>query len=127
MIMMTAAEADSGTATKISCYSKKSYFYFVWDVSRWNSLQGGPRQDSSVGIETGYGLDIGVQFRAVARDFSLLHSAQTASEAHPGYRGPFLQGQSLSGVNLNTHVHLGPRSRMVEPHSPIFLRGVVLN
>jgi hypothetical protein len=29
MIMMTAAEADSGTATKISCYSKKSYFYFV--------------------------------------------------------------------------------------------------
>jgi hypothetical protein len=57
--------------------------------------------DSEVGMATVYGLDsrgFGVRFPAEARDFSLLHSFQTISGAHPasypvagcfpGYRAP---------------------------------------
>jgi hypothetical protein len=43
-------------------------------------------RDSSVGIATGYGQAcrrIGVPISAGTRDFSLLHSAQTDSGAHP--------------------------------------------
>jgi hypothetical protein len=39
-------------------------------------------RDSSVGIATGYGLNARVRFPAV-KDFSLLHSIQTDSGAHP--------------------------------------------
>jgi hypothetical protein len=39
-------------------------------------------QDSSLGIEAGYGLDGRVRYRAGATDFYLLHSVQTASGAH---------------------------------------------
>jgi hypothetical protein len=41
------------------------------------------RQDSSVGIATGYGLDAQGEFPTETRDFSLLHSDQTGSEYHP--------------------------------------------
>jgi hypothetical protein len=54
-------------------------------------------QDSSVGIVTGYGLDGPVRFAAV-QDFSLLHSVQTDSGAHPasypmGTGGSFPEGK----------------------------------
>jgi hypothetical protein len=39
--------------------------------------------DISVGRATGYGLDGRVRFPAGVTDFSLLHSVQTGSEAHP--------------------------------------------
>jgi hypothetical protein len=43
-----------------------------------------------------------------------------------GYRGLFSRGR---GVKLTTHLHLAPRSRKVELflHSPICVRGIVLN
>jgi hypothetical protein len=46
-----------------------------------------------------------------------------------GYQGRFPRRQSGNGVNLTTHLHLVPRSRMVEPnlYSPICLHGIVLN
>jgi hypothetical protein len=40
-------------------------------------------RDSSVGIPMGYGWTVGFRFPAGARDFSLLHSVQTESVAHP--------------------------------------------
>jgi hypothetical protein len=40
-------------------------------------------RDSSVGIATGYGLEGNVPVPAGARDFSLLHSVQTGTAAHP--------------------------------------------
>jgi hypothetical protein len=68
------------------------------------------------------------------QDFFLLHIVQTVSEAHPasypmGYLGLFPWGQSGRGVKLSTHLHLVPRSRMVELnlHSPIYLHSIVLN
>jgi hypothetical protein len=58
--------------------------------------------DSSFGIATVYkigGRGIGVRFPASARDFSLLHSVQTGSGAHPasytmGTRGCFPGGKA---------------------------------
>jgi hypothetical protein len=46
-----------------------------------------------------------------------------------GYRGLFPRGQSGRGVKLTTHLHLVPRSRMVELNLrfPICLYVVVLN
>jgi hypothetical protein len=54
-------------------------------------------RNSSVGIATGYGLDGRVHFPSGTRDFSLLHSVQTGSEAHPfsypiKIGSPFLRG-----------------------------------
>jgi hypothetical protein len=40
------------------------------------------RWDSAVGIIMGYGLDVQDLIPGRARDFSLLHSVQTISEAH---------------------------------------------
>jgi hypothetical protein len=54
--------------------------------------------ESSVGIEMGWTAD--VRFPAAAKDFSLLHSVQTVSGAHPaacpiGTRGSFLWGKAV--------------------------------
>jgi hypothetical protein len=60
-------------------------------------------------------------------DFSLLHNVQTGSGTHPasypiGTVCSFSGGKAASGrgVNLTTHLHLVPRSSMVELylHSP---------
>jgi hypothetical protein len=54
-------------------------------------------RESSVGIATGY--KAGVRFPSGARDFSLLHSVQAGSGAHPpsllssGYKGLFHGGK----------------------------------
>jgi hypothetical protein len=53
------------------------------------------------------------------QDFSLLHSVQNGSQAHPAsYQmgtGDFSPGgQSSRGVKLTTHLHLVPMPRMVE-------------
>jgi hypothetical protein len=56
-------------------------------------------RDSSVGIETGFGLDdrtIGVRFPAGAGYFSLLHHVQTGSGARPASY-PVDTGVSLPG------------------------------
>jgi hypothetical protein len=56
--------------------------YYSSDVECKNIIT----STSSVGIETGYGLDhqgLGIQFLAGAGSFSLLHSAQTSSGAYP--------------------------------------------
>jgi hypothetical protein len=55
--------------------------------------------DSSIGIETGYGLDGRVRFPIGARYISLLHRVQTGSGAHSacytmGTGGSFLEGKA---------------------------------
>jgi hypothetical protein len=89
-------------------------------------------RDSSVGIVMG--CTTGVRFPSGARYFSLLHSFQAGSGAHPpgllssGYKGLFHDGKSGRGVKLTTQLHLEPRIRMMELylHSPIRLNGVML-
>jgi hypothetical protein len=59
-------------------------------------------RDSSVGIGIGYELEnrgTGIRFPAGARDFSVLHSVQTGSGAHPSSYpistgGPFFRGKA---------------------------------
>jgi hypothetical protein len=51
----------------------------LWQYMQWS-------QGSSVGITTGYGLgswDSGIRFPFGAGNFSLFHSVQTSSGAHP--------------------------------------------
>jgi hypothetical protein len=66
------------------------------------------------------------------RFFSLLHDVQTGSGVHPasytvGTRASF-QKLSGRGMKLTTHLHLVPRSRILEQYldSPMRLHGVVL-
>jgi hypothetical protein len=59
----------------------------------------------------------GVQFPAVAENISRHHSVQIGSGTHPafypmGARGSFPGDKSSGGVQLTTHLHLVPRSRM---------------
>jgi hypothetical protein len=59
----------------------------------------------------------------VAENFSLHHRVQTGSGAHPasyptGTRGLSL-GYSGRGMNLTTHFHLVPKSRMRGVTSPL--------
>jgi hypothetical protein len=56
-------------------YLRKYILHAVNDLLR--------RQDSSVGIALGYGLDAGVRISAKAGNFSLHHHVQTGSGAHP--------------------------------------------
>jgi hypothetical protein len=88
--------------------------------------------DNSVGVATGYGLDRLSSIPSTTR-FSLLHSVQTGTGAHPasyptGTRSSF-PGVKRQGVKLVTHLHLVLRSWKLELylHSPIFLHGIVLN
>jgi hypothetical protein len=69
--------------------------------------------DSSVGITVGCGLDDGVLFLAGMRDFCLLHGVQIGSEA---YLASYTIGDSFLWCKaaLTDHLHLLPRSRMVE-------------
>jgi hypothetical protein len=53
----------------------------------------------------------GVRFQARARDFSLLRSAQTGSEAYPA-TVPLIQGVKRSGREAS--FHLVRRSRIME-------------
>jgi hypothetical protein len=63
-------------------------------------------QDSSISKATGYRLDgrgAGIRFPTGTRDFSLFHSVQTGSEAHPAFY-PMGTGAGLSlGVNQQGH------------------------
>jgi hypothetical protein len=86
---------------------------------------------SSVSIEMGW--TPGVRFLGGARDFSLLHSVQTGSRAHP-VSYPVGTGALSSEVNRpgrETH-HSPPSGAEVKnggaiPPLPIRLHGVVLN
>jgi hypothetical protein len=85
-------------------------------------------RDSSVGIATGYRLDGRGSIPGGAENFSLLYNVQTGSEAHPASyplgTGTVSKGvKRPGGVKLINHLHLLPRSRMVELylHSSILL------
>jgi hypothetical protein len=84
------------------------------------------------GIVTGYGLKAGVRFPAGIRDFCPLHSVQIGFGAHPASR-PVGNGgcfpESKADVKLTTHLHLVPRSRLVELYLHFLMRlyGMVLN
>jgi hypothetical protein len=94
----------------------------TWDYWNWGS------QDSSVGTATSYGLDGRDLIPGNGKRFSLLHSAQTSSGAHPApiqwipRDDPW--GLNGWGMKLATHLSLGPRSRTVELylHSPTLFR-----
>jgi hypothetical protein len=75
-----------------------------------------------------------VQFPIGARNFSLLHNAQTGSGVYPDcytvvIGGCFPEVKVPEGVKLTTHLQLVPMSKMVEVylHSPIRLHGIVPN
>jgi hypothetical protein len=89
----------------------------------------------SVSIATCYGLNDCDSIRdGGKRSLSLFHSVQTGSGAHPtSYtvrtRGSVPRGIVAGGAKLTIHLHLVPRSRIVELylHYPTCLHGVVLN
>jgi hypothetical protein len=90
-------------------------------------------QDSSFDIVTGYRLDgLGLNpGRGKIFLFSTV-SKLALGLIQPSIQwelGHFLQGLSGQGVKLTTHLHLVPRSRMVELyfHSTICLHGLVHN
>jgi hypothetical protein len=63
----------------------------------------------------------GVHFLAGAKIFSLLHSIQTDSEAHPvsyqigtRYQRSYPQGESGEGMKLTLHIYLVPWLGVVE-------------
>jgi hypothetical protein len=55
-------------------------------------------RDSSISIETGYGLEAGVGFPAEARYFSLHHSIQRGSDVYPASYPIGAGGTSSGGV-----------------------------
>jgi hypothetical protein len=83
----------------------------------------------SVGRVAGNGLGDGVRFPAGLRHFSLFHRVKTGSGVHLASHPMGTRNKGGEGVKLTAHVHLVPRSRMVELylHSHVRLRGVVLN
>jgi hypothetical protein len=81
-------------------------------------------QDNSIGIAEG---TAEVRFPGADVDFSLPHSVQTGSGVHPASYTMDIR-ESGWGVNLTTHLHRVPRSRIMEIYnSPICLHGIVLN
>jgi hypothetical protein len=92
-------------------------------------------RDSSVNIVLGYWLDYWGSIPVTDnRFFSFLHKVETSSGAKiSSYRmdigGSFPRGKSDGAVKLTTHLHLSPRSRIVELylHFHISLHGLVLN
>jgi hypothetical protein len=93
----------------------------IWDLGDRQTERGrgtGAGIAQSV-LRRATGWTAGVRFPAGAKAFSLLHSVQTGSVAHPasypmGSMGLFPRGQSGRGVKLTTHLHLVPRSIMVQ-------------
>jgi hypothetical protein len=92
-------------------------------------------QDDSSQCSNFYGLDdqgIGVRFCAGARDVSLLNvkigPGATQSPIQRVLAAVFM-GERGTSMKLTTHYHLVLRLRIVELylHSPIRLRGVVIN
>jgi hypothetical protein len=78
-----------------------------------------PNRDSSVGIETGYGLEGSGLIPGRGTNFLLFHSVQTGSGAHPasysmGTGGVIYSEVKWPGCKLTTHLYLMPRSTMVE-------------
>jgi hypothetical protein len=95
------------------------------------SLHMDKRREAGQLWDTGW--TVGVRFPAEARDFHLLHNVQTGAGAHPAFSpmctGVLFAGESGRGLKVTTHLHLVPRSRMVELYlnSLTLLHGVVLN
>jgi hypothetical protein len=100
------------------CYVKKCDRYIYRIRSR----------DSSVGIAMGYGLDDPGSIPGSRKNFIF----STASRPNMGPAQPPIQwvlGVKRPWLEAVTHLHLVPRSRMVELyiHSLIRLHGVLLN
>jgi hypothetical protein len=79
-------------------------------------------RDTSVGIVTRHWLD--------GRDFSLPHSVKNASRAHPDAYPVDTGGYFPWGVKLTAHLHLVPRSRMVDLYSTppyVFMAWCLIN
>jgi hypothetical protein len=99
----------------------------LWTITK-SLLCTGQTRDSSVGIETGYGLDPGSILGRGKRFVPSPHRPDRlwgpTKLLSDGYRGFFPTGQSGRGVKLTTP-HLLPRSRMMELylHSPLHLHG----
>jgi hypothetical protein len=89
-------------------------------------------RDSSVDIESGYGMYGRGSNSSRVRNFSLMHSVQTGSEAHPVF---FTGGTSDFSVVVKRpvgeagHYHLVPRLKMMELylHYAICLHALVFN
>jgi hypothetical protein len=99
----------------------------AWYVSCYKLLNG--RRDSSVGIAMAYGLDGRGSIPSRARFFSAPQRLGPTQAPIQWVPGALPRGWSGRGVKLTSHVHLVPRSRMVELclHSPICFHGIVLN
>jgi hypothetical protein len=89
--------------------------------------------DSSIGTSTSYGLDGRGSICDGNREYSLLHSVQTSSRAHPAFYA-MDTGGSLSGVKRPEHEahHSPPSSTEVKnggatPPLPHMFHDVVLN
>jgi hypothetical protein len=135
--MQTTQLEHKGLDTPTNRYFNKEWY------SSASFLCGFPREKSlfyfpGILFEEGASIVTGwtarVQFPGGGRDFCLLHSVQTGSGAHPasctmGMGSFFLRGKAAGDVKVTSHLHLVPKSRMVElyPHFPIQLHGVVLN
>jgi hypothetical protein len=95
-------------------------------VTQWLKMS----RDSAVGIATYYALDGRGSIPNRGKKFSPLHSLQTDSGTHTGpilvqwIPRVLIAGVNSRSVKLTTHLHLVPRSRMVElsplPHRPLW-------
>jgi hypothetical protein len=87
------------------CFGLFTYFKIAYVLSTGYNLR---NQNSSVSILMGYSLDVWGSIPGGARDFSLLHSIQTGSRAHPASY-PMDTRDSFHGVK---------RLRREADHSP---------
>jgi hypothetical protein len=87
---------------------------------------------SSAGFKNGGGIP-SLPHRYSWRKQNKFHSVQASSEAHsvshPITTGGFFQGVKRPGCEVGSHLHLMPRSRMMELylHSVTYLHGMVFN
>jgi hypothetical protein len=86
-------------------------------------------RDSSVGIATAYGLDCRGSIPDRSKRIFSFPQLPDQLWGPSEYRGVFLRRSSGRVVKLTTHLHLVPRSRMMELYinSPIRLHGIMLN